>query len=68
MQRIHRGFVTVLLLLALAGVLGACAQPDPPVVVTPFVAKAPQPPPTSQPAPAGLEPGTWTYEQAVLGK
>ena len=61
-----------LVVLALTFVLtwAGCSHKDPPVMVTPFVAKASQPPPpASQPAgPAGLEPGTRMYEQAVTGK
>lgn len=70
MRMSHAMQAAVLAVLVLAFVLSVgCSQPDPPVLVTPFVAKAPLPPPSSQPAvPAGLEPATPTYEQAVLGK
>lgn len=66
-------YVSVALaVLILAGVLisTGCAQPDPPVMVTPFVAKAPQPPPAVEQAPAAakLQPGTKAYEEAVMGK
>jgi uncharacterized lipoprotein YajG len=72
MMWISRRLATAtLVVLVGAGVSGlaGCQQKDPQVMVTPYVAKAPQPPPAaaSQPA-ARLQPATPAYEQAVMGK
>ena len=61
------------LVLILAGVLfsAGCAQPDPQVMVTPYVAKAPAPPPPADGAAtraAGMQPGTRVYEETLIGQ
>jgi hypothetical protein len=70
-MRITRLKVTgILAVLALTFVLtlAGCGQSDPKVMVTPFVAKAPQPPPAATQPASPQEPGTRMYEQAVMGK
>ncbi len=64
------GFACVMIVLSLTlSFVCGCQQKDPKVMVTPFVAKAPQPPSTTQPSGAlKAEPCTAKYEQTMMSK